>query len=65
MMKYVWSHIAVVWLISSAVSITSAIGKPPTGSPTTWADAWTVIAALAIAMALGWLAGRESKAKND
>ena len=61
MMKYACRAIAGIGLIGAAVSITAIIGMQSRGATVTWSDAWTTIAVLASAMALGWLAGRESK----
>ena len=61
MMRYACRAIAGVWLVGVSALITSVIGKPMPGSPATWRDALVTITAIAIAMALGWLAGRESK----
>ena len=64
MMRYACRAIAGVWLVGVSALITSVIGKPLSGSPATWVEAWQTIVMFSEAMALGWLAGRESKERE-
>lgn len=53
--------LAVIFLIGWALAFTHAIGKPTSADPVTWAGAWGAVSIIAVAMWIGWQAGRESK----
>lgn len=61
LIKYLMRGYAVFVLVAVTVWATSSIGAASTCQPLSWGSAWGAISLIAVAMFVGFMAGRESK----